>query len=151
MVRLFPFVVLFAAASTLGCQYFLRKDNYEYQPLKESVLKDARLRLATGSSPPVPLTAEARLALELRANSAADFRRWGHKTMVVLFDTRRPEPSISPDLDPPTYWWGAAYLWAAYAAEHNHRFVYYTRADCAGCDGRPLFAAWCKVAAMLQV
>lgn len=79
-------------------------------------------------------------------------RAWAQEAMVVVFDSRRPEPpNASSALEQPlTYWWGAAYVWATYAAAHGHRFAFYTRPACAGCDGRPLHPAWCKVAALLQ-
>ena len=82
----------------------------------------------------------------------ASERAWAHQALVVTFDSRRPEPPNASTIPerPLTYWWGSAYVWAAYARAHNHQFVFYTRSACKGCDGRPLFSAWCKVAALLQ-
>jgi len=77
-------------------------------------------------------------------------RTWAHQAMVVVFDSRWPEPPNASSERLPTYWWGSAYVWASYAQMHGHGFVFYTRSICAGCDGRPLHPAWCKVAALLQ-
>ena len=80
----------------------------------------------------------------------ASERPWAYQAMVVVFDSRWPEPPNASSERLPTYWWGSAYVWASYAQMHGHGFVFYTRSICAGCDGRPLHPAWCKVAALLQ-
>ena len=87
-------------------------------------------------------------ALRAEMTSPEDQARWGSTAMVVQFDTRPPEKSSEEGLE--SYHWGSAFMWATYAAKHNHEFAFYSRPDCSGCDGRKLHSAWCKVAAVLE-
>jgi len=60
----------------------------------------------------------------------ASERPWAYQAMVVVFDSRWPEPPNASSERLPTYWWGSAYVWASYAQMHGHGFVFYTRSIC---------------------